>query len=123
MDDMQLEDGFGRIYTAMEAQMNIRAQPLDRAITKAGRRLPWPARKAGQRLAAIEPLCAHPKLRRQIDTARAQKDMAVLLRALEGYDRRARRIHALLGWATANMVNLFVMFAILIALLRWRGVL
>ncbi|WP_353344678.1 hypothetical protein [Litorivita sp. NS0012-18] len=122
-EQQQIKDGLARIYALFEAQMHIDARPLGRAVARAGRRLPKAARHAGRRLAQIEPLLDNPKLWMQVDQPRAGKDMAQLRAALLAYDRRARRIHALLGWATSNMVNLFVIIAALVALLRWRGLL
>lgn len=122
-EQQQIKDGLARIYALFEAQMHIGARPLGRAVARAGRRLPKAARHAGRRLAQIEPLLDNPKLWMHVDRPRAGKDIAQLRAALQAYDRRARRIHALLGWATSNMVNLFVIIAALIALLRWRGLL
>ena len=122
-EQQQIKDGLARIYALFEAQMHIRDRPLGRAVARAGRRLPKAARQAGQRLAAVEPLLDNPKLWLQVDQPRAGKDIALLCAALQAYDRRARRVHALLGWATSNMVNVFILFAILIAVLQWRGLL
>ncbi len=94
---------------------------LATALGKARRQLPRRVYKQGMRLAQALPLLEHPKLRLTLDENSlkgAAREVKTHLAAIDVADRRRGRVLDVLG---SMALSLLVVFALLIAVLRWRG--
>lgn len=103
-------------------RLSLKRGGLADRLRRAGRRLPARIRAQARIVAEAEALSAHPKLARRIDhdaVARAHIEVRDHLRGIDaGYLRRG----ALLGVLGSLAFNLLVFAALMLAVLRWRGV-
>lgn len=91
------------------------------ALKKARRRLPRRIFKQGMALADALPLLEHPKLQFTVDEPRlrgAAREVKAHLEAIDLADRRKGRILDILA---TIVFGLIVVFALTVAVLRWRG--
>ncbi|QXT40699.1 hypothetical protein [Gymnodinialimonas ceratoperidinii] len=66
----------------MAERLSVRARSFPKAVRKAGRLLPAPARTAARELIALEPRLAHPKLAARTDPAQATRAANVIRNSL-----------------------------------------
>ncbi len=121
MDPERLDTLLSETARLMRSQLRIEGESLAVLARRAGRRLPRAERRAARRLARAEAMMGHPKLARQLDAARLEADHARLVAHLRARDPRQERVTRLLGTAGALSFNLLLLFALLVALLVWRG--
>lgn len=74
----------------MAERLSVRARTFPKAVRKAGRLLPAPARAAAQDLIALDQRLTHPKLANRTDPATAMKAEATVRAALNRYRPGAR---------------------------------
>jgi hypothetical protein len=94
---------------------------LATALGKARRQLPRRVYKQGMRLVQALPLLQHPKLRLTLDEKSlkgAAREVKTHLAAIDVADRRWGRVLEVLA---SMAFSLLAVFALLIAVLRWRG--
>ena len=104
-----------------EKHLGVRAPTLEKAVRRAGRRLPRGVRAKAGVLVEAEGYATHPKLERRIDRAAtdaAVNELSTYLKAQDlDRERTTRRLNALAGL----VFNLLLVGALLIVVLRWRG--
>jgi hypothetical protein len=105
----------------MEDRMGLRGDGFAAKLKRAGRRLPRRIRRDGAVIVEAMALQAHPKLSRQVDEARLDRALTHLDRYLRGIDPWERRKGALLNWLAGIAFSLLVVAALVIAVMRWRG--
>lgn len=91
------------------------------ALKKARRRLPRRIFNQGMVLAQAIPLMDHPKLRLTLDEPalrKAAREVTTHLKSIDLADRRKGRV---LDVLSSMAFSLLVVFALLIVVLRWRG--
>lgn len=99
----------------------IRGRTLAQALRRSKLFLPRRIRKAGWRLAEVEPLLGHPKLERMLDLAAldaAHREVAGHLKSVDVADLRRGR---LLGIAASMAVNLILVAVLFVLWMRWTG--
>ena len=84
-------------------------------------RLPRDAHRAAQVISTAKVQLGHPKLARMVDLHSVATAETVLHAYLEKIDPKERRKHAILSMLGAQAVNILGVFALVIALLAWRG--
>ncbi len=102
-------------------KFSFEAETLEKAMKKSGRRLPRRAHKQAKVLFEAERLAGHPKLTLMLDAEKIAKAQAALRTALEQIDPKDRRKGMVLSTLGLLSFNLIVVFALLVAILLWRG--
>ena len=110
-----------RLVELMEKHLGTRGPTLERALRRAGRRLPRGLRDKGQLLVEAERMAEHPRLMQRVDAAAVDAAFRDLSDHLRTIDRAEARKTRTLNIAAALAFNLLLVVALLIAFLRWRG--
>lgn len=104
-------------------KLGVRAASLDRAMKRAGRRLPREAHRAAGVLVTAKSHASHPRLSRMIDPHSVEHAVSSLNAHLDKIDPKERRKDAILSMLGAQALNLLGVVALVIGLLLWRGLL
>lgn len=113
------------LQTLLSRKLGVRATTLQEGTRRAGRMLPRHIRTSLLQLHNAEMQIHHPKQTMQVQTQsknlnRAYKDAHSYLKTLSARERRKTRwIESLGGLA----FSLLLTFALILTLLRWRGLL
>ncbi len=105
----------------LRQRLGVRANDFPTALRRAGRQLPAPVRKAGQRLVQALPMADHPKLEQTLDRPGLEGAANEIRAFLEEVDVADRRMGALLGILGSIAFSLVMVFALVIVLMVWRG--
>ena len=117
----QLEKQVRKLETLLEEKFGVSRGPFEKRIAKPGRMLPrWVRRDLGT-VAETRKLMGHPKIGRQLDLAAAEKAATRATSWLKSVDVAERRKTRILHLTGAIALNVLLVFAALIAVLRWRG--
>ena len=102
-------------------RLSVRARTFPRAVRKAGRLLPAPARAAAQELISLEARLSHPKLAARTDPAQATRAAGIIRDSLSRHrpGARAGQRRSLLA-AEIGFRALVVIVAGL-AFVQWQG--
>lgn len=110
-----------RLETLFEERLGLRRGGFETRAARASRMMPrWVGRDLAQVVEARR-IADNPKLARMIDVPAlhaATERVAAHLRTVDPAERRAKRR---LGMLAALMVNLLLLFALVVAVLAWRG--
>lgn len=121
IDSEQFESDIQAVRDKLRGRLGARGRNLAVQLRRAGRALPKPARLAGQRLADLQPMIAHPRLRLLVEQAEVSAALADLNEHLDGVNASERRKDQLLGLAGSIVGNLLLLVVLLVAFMRWRG--
>ncbi|MCE0505129.1 hypothetical protein LR948_07180 [Roseivivax sp. GX 12232] len=119
--DPKLEKMVARLERLLEAKFGASRGPLRRRIAAPGRLLPGKVRRDLDQVERAWSLAGHPKLGRQIDLPQTLAAGARAEDWLKTVDVRDRRIGRLLGLLGGLAFNLILLFALVLAVLLWRG--
>lgn len=115
--DARLEQLLG----LFETHLGVKAATLDKAVARAGRRLPKQLRRKAEVLIAAEANAGNPILMRQVNQAALETAYQDLQRHLQANDlkeqRRTRQLNMLAGIA----FNLLLVLVAFLAWLWWQG--
>lgn len=111
----------GHLKDVLRRRLHATGPTLGRTLRRVRHRLSGRAYRAGQRVAAVEPMLAHPKLARTIDRSRLGRDAARIEADLAAMDLADQRKGWWLGLLGGLVFNLLAFFALLIGVLVWRG--
>ena len=106
---------------ALQSKLGLRGRSLAARLGRAGRQLPGRIRRQGRVLTEAQQKLVHPKLARQIDDVRITGAFRDFDDYLGRIDPAERRKTAILRWLGGLVFNLIVIGAVLLALLRWQG--
>lgn len=104
-------------------KLSLRRGSLADRLRRAGRRLPARIRAQAQIVAEAEALSLHPKLARRIDRHGVSRAFAEVRDHLNGIDAGYLRRGALLGMLAGLAFNMLLFTALVLVVLRWRGLL
>ena len=121
IDPAAFQQDIDAVRDKLRARLGARGRTLAHGLRRAGRSLPKPARQAGARLVQVQRMVANPRLRRLADPAQVDAALAELNVHLDTMKAADRRKDRLLGFAGSAVFNLMVLGALVIAFLRWRG--
>lgn len=102
-------------------RLGLRSGSLAQRVVKAGRQLPVGVRNDIAAVAEAETMAQHPKIGRRMDpksTLAAYERAAAFLQAIDVKDRRKGLLLSMLGSAA---FSLLAVIALLVIVLRWRG--
>lgn len=109
------------IAALMRQRLGARGETLAQTLRQRGRRLPRRVRREAARLAYVEVLCAHPRLRQRVNSAKAAQSGRIVLDYLQPLGAADRRKRLLLGIAGSMALGLLATILGVIAVLIWRG--
>lgn len=119
--DAEIQNRIAATVSLLRAKLGVRDKTLEASIRRAKRRLPRRVFKQAMVLAQAEQMAAHPRLRRVLDTPkllRASDEVQAHLTAINLADRRWGWFLGMLGGLAFNMLAFSVL---VLAFLRWRG--
>ena len=122
MAHVDIETRIAAITALMHAKLGARGASLRAALRQAGRRLPRRIRGQARLLAEAEPFAHHPRLRLTLDAAALARAAGAVEAHLDAIDLADRRKGWWLGMLGGMAFNMLAFFALLVALLRWRGI-
>jgi hypothetical protein len=100
--------------------LGVKGRTLERCTAKAGRWLPRRIRDEIAVIAEARALRGHPKLERRIDEARIERAYRHTASYLDGLDLGARRRRAALDMISLIAFRIFVVGALVVAVMLWR---
>ncbi len=112
-----------RLADLLHRKLGVGGRGLEARLRRARRRLPRHIRREVDLLAEAVRLQGNPQLARRNDPARLEAAFRAVESHLDGLDKWQRRKDAALSLLTVNAFNLLVVAALLVAVLRWRGLL
>ena len=116
-----VQDMVAEVSNLLADRMKARGDDLAARLRHVRRRLPRRLRPEADRLAEAEGMAGHPRLVHQLDHDRLAQAHAALVRHLAPMGAADRRIGRLLSVLGSIAFNLLALFALLIAVLIWRG--
>lgn len=120
-ETQDLPDLIDTVAQRMRDRLGAGGGTLARGLAKSGHRLPRRVRAAARRLAEAEPLARHPRLRLTLNSGELGAAAREVTRHLDAIDLADRRKGWWLGMAAGMAFNLLLMVALLVAFLRWQG--
>jgi len=118
---MDLDARLDKIAALMEERLGVRGDGFEDKFARAGRLLPRKLRREGALLVEARTMAAHPKLGRRVDERRLRKAARVFERYLARVDGSERRVTRWVNWLAGNALNILIVFALVVAVLTWRG--
>ena len=122
MDSKDLTHKVAHLNTLLEQKLSLRKGSLGKRADRAGRRLPKWVRRNLHQIDQAHSMAGNPRLARLIDAQALEKAYAAAERHLASIDPKERRKDRLLGLLGALAFNLLLLAALLLAVLRWQGV-
>ncbi len=110
-----------RLADLLVRQMGAKGADLPSALRYVGRDLPRPVRQAGARIADIGTRVGNPKLARMVDADALATDVALVERHLKRLDPSARKARVRANFAAGLALQIIVLIALVVVVLRWRG--
>ncbi|SEK50637.1 hypothetical protein SAMN05421666_1187 [Roseovarius nanhaiticus] len=105
----------------LRSRVGARGRSLEAQLRRAGRALPKAARQGGSRLVKLEKMMAHPRLRRLVRAEDVAAALGAVSAPLDQIDVKERRKDRALRLAGSTVGNLLILGALIVILLRWRG--
>ena len=121
MSQIALKQMADRVADLLEQKMRIKGRDLADKLSKGGHRLPRKVHAAATTLAKMTELASNPKLHKQVDFEAASKAYDLCLRHLGRVGFLQRHNGLLQDWALSILTVLAVLGALVLVVLRWRG--
>lgn len=122
MDVAKIETQIREISDLLGDKLGVKGKTLETQSRRIGRLLPKKLRRDVTYLAQAQVLSQNPKLLRMVDELKVRQAHRVLVDYLQTIDPADRRKGALLSALGIVVFNLLVVFVVLVAVLRWRGI-
>lgn len=110
-----------RLQDALDAAFGVRANNLERALRRTGRRLPRRLRAEAHKVAKTQEIGNHPKLLRQVDSAELSAAEERIVGYLKTIDRADQRRGKIVNIAAAIASNLLLVFTGVVIWMVWNG--
>jgi hypothetical protein len=120
-DPVRFDRRVGEAEKALSKAFGGSRLTLRDGLSRAGRRLPMRARKAGAEIVAAQDLTGHPKLQQQLDGKKLDRAFDRLQEGIKSVDIKDLRSRWLLGGLASLAFNILLFFGLFLAFLRWRG--
>lgn len=117
----EFETRSAALQTALRAKLGVGGGSLSQALTRANRRLPKSVRRASLVLIQTQQKLLHPKIARQVDDAVVAKAFNTIEAHLSSIDLKERRKDARIRWLAMLILNMALVIALIVFVLRWRG--
>lgn len=109
------------LESRLDRKLGLKRGPLDKRMRKAGRRLPRRVHRDAETIGKALDLAAHPKLRRRVDQDAVRSAHQRIAEHLDKIDPKERRMQFLLGILGGLAFNVLLVIALVISVLKWRG--
>ncbi|SLN55478.1 hypothetical protein TRL7639_02960 [Falsiruegeria litorea R37] len=119
-EPIAVQDQIAETVALLRAQLGVSGKDLSKALRKARHRLPRRIYRQATKLAKVEGMATHPKLRLTLDTPALAKAAREVQEHLRNIDVADRRKGWWLGAFGALAFNILLFGALLIMLLMWR---
>jgi hypothetical protein len=120
-DSEEIKSEADALRELFEKHLGVKAPTFERAVKRAGRRLPRGLRQQAARIVEAEAFSAHPKLAPRVDRAafdRAARDLSLYLKSIDlAQQRKDRWLNLLAGVA----FNMLIVLALFLAWLWWQN--
>ena len=110
-----------RLTAAFREKLGVRSASLPQALKRSKRLLPRPVRASGAVLVDAQQKLNHPKIARQLDSTVIERAFQTVEAHLKAIATKERRKDARLRWLALMILNMALIAALLIAILRWQG--
>jgi hypothetical protein len=118
----EIEGLIAGVTGEMHDKLRVGGADLHRTLSRTRRQLPHRIQRQARQLAEAEPLAAHPRLRRTLNAVALEAAASEVSKYLSGIDVANRRKGWWLSLLGGVAVNLLLLGALLVLLLRWRGI-
>jgi hypothetical protein len=110
-----------RLNDLLHCQIGARGADFAASLRYAGRTLPRAVRQAGARIVDLGAQVENPKLARVTDAEALAQDVAIVERFLNRQNPKTRKARARANMAAGLAFQIAVVIALVIIVLRWRG--
>ena len=121
MSAISIQQMADRVAALMEDRLRARGTGLEAKLRARGGALPRKVRAAADELAKAAAMAQNPKLLLQIDHDALARNYDLCVRHLGGLKPRAGWMDGTLAIAASIAMSLLLVALLVIALLRWRG--
>ncbi|RLJ60462.1 hypothetical protein BCF46_0663 [Litoreibacter meonggei] len=121
MEKVVVDQLVARISALLHEKLGMRGASLEARVRRAGRALPRRVRRAAKELVNAESMAQEPKMLLRLDPQQVSAAYDTCLMYLENIDERALKTKALFGFAASVIVQVILIAAVALAVLRWRG--
>ncbi|WP_375175436.1 hypothetical protein [Pseudooceanicola sp.] len=120
-DEARFDRRVQEALRALKKSFGGSPRDLRQALSRAGRRLPLRARKAGAEILSAQGLAGHPKLQQQLDSRKLDLAFDRLIAGAKSVDVGELRKQWLLGALAAAVFNVLLFLGLFLAFAHWRG--
>ena len=120
-DKTRFDDQAGEARRALKKTFGGDPKDLQAALRRAGRRLPWRARRAGKVLVAAQAQAENPTLHPQLDPKPLDRAHERLMEGIASVDVKGARTRWILGSLASLAFNLLLFFTLLIVGAKMLG--
>jgi len=110
-----------RLNDLLHRQIGARGQDFETSLRYAGRLLPRGVRLAGGRIVDLAAQLENQKIARVTDAEALARDVAIVERYLTRQNPKTRKARARANMAAGLAFQIAVVIALVIFVLRWRG--
>lgn len=121
MSAISIQQMADRIAALMEERLGARGPGLAATLKSRGSALPRKVRHAADELAKSAAMAQNPKLLLQVDHDALARNYDLCLRHLMGLKPQSRLLNGTLSIAASITLSLLVVAVLVVALVRWRG--
>jgi hypothetical protein len=121
IDTKEFNQRVAELEQMLHDKLGLRAKGLARQLKKAGRHLPRRVQKAGRVITQAQSVMANPKLARIQNQKSIEAAFAEMTAYLKPLKRKGQRSGSALGIAGDAVVRLILLGLVVLAALRWQG--
>lgn len=121
MEKITVDQLVERIYGLLGEKLGVTGRTLEARVRRAGRVLPRFVRQAAKELVSADQMSRAPKMLLRIDSGQVSAAYATCLKHLEAIDQNGLRSQARFSLAATIIVQICLVAAVLLTVLRWRG--
>ena len=121
MEKVVVDQLVARISALLREKLGMRGNSLEARVRRAGRALPRYVRRAAKELVDAERMAQEPKMLLRLDPKQVSAAYDTCVKYLESIDEKALKAKAVVGFAARMIMQVIVIGAIALVVLRWRG--
>ena len=121
MEKVVVEQLAERISALLREKLGARGSSLEARVQWAGRGLPRRVRQAAMELVNAERMAQDPKMRLRLDPQQVSAAYNTCLTHLDAIDAKAMKAKRIFGFLATLIIQIVLIGAAAVALLRWRG--
>lgn len=122
MESKDLAQKIAHLNVLLEQKLALRKGTLAQRADRAGRRLPRWVRRNLHQLDRAQSMADHPRMARMLDSPALERAYVSAAAHLKSIDPKERRKDRLMGILGSLAFNLLLLAALLVAVLRWQGI-